>query len=463
MKNNIMSIAVTAGMLCATVPALAGGPSVGVVDVAATTSQIIVRLDRYEGPAGAIIGNRQLGRLAAAAGVALTPLRKMSGGARVLRLPDAMPVERVEELAERLAVLPEVDYAVPDRLMQPQLFTIISPAMTPNDPLFAQQWHYTDAVSGINLPAAWDITTGDANVHVAVIDTGILGNHEDLTGRWEGGYDFISTRFNARDGNGRDSDPSDEGDWFFGSSSSWHGSHVAGTIGASTNNQIGVAGIAFGSTIQPIRTLGRIGGFTSDIVDAMRWAAGLHVDGIPDNPNPAKVLNMSLGGGGACDIVYQSAVDDVVSAGSVIVVAAGNSGADAGDFSPASCDDVITVAAVGRSGDLASYSNYGSSVEISAPGGDIGDGVISTIDRGAKRPRGDDYAAYLGTSMATPHVAGVVALMFSVDPNLTPGQVLEILQDTARAFPVGSVCAADSEFCGAGILDAAAAVTAAGS
>lgn len=462
MNKDIMSIAVTACLIGGTGPALAGGPFVGVADVATTTSQIIVRLDRYEGPAGAIIGSRQLGRLAAAAGVSLTPLRKMSGDAWVLRLPDAMPVELVEVLAERLAVLPEVDYAVPDRLMQPQLFTIISPATTPNDPLFAQQWHYTDPVSGINLPAAWDMTTGDANIHVAVIDTGILGNHEDLTGRWEGGYDFISMRFNARDRNARDPDPSDEGDWFLGSSSSWHGSHVAGTIGAATNNQIGVAGIAFGSTIQPIRTLGRLGGFTSDIADAMRWAAGLHVDGIPDNPNPAKVLNMSLGGGGACDIVYQSAVDDVVSAGSVIVVAAGNSAADAAAFSPASCDDVITVAAVGPGGDLASYSNYGSTVEISAPGGDIGDGVISTIDSGTRRPSGDDYAAYLGTSMATPHVAGVVALMFSVDPNLTPEQVLEILQNTARAFPGSSDCHADADLCGAGILDAAAAVTAAG-
>ncbi|MBK1702325.1 S8 family serine peptidase [Thiococcus pfennigii] len=459
MNRGILSAGIAACLLCAAGSASAGGPLAEIAGESATTSQIIVRIDRDEGSASTRIDSRELGRLSAAAGVRLTPVREMSGGAWVLRLPQAMPIEHMDLLIERLSALPEVDYAVPDRVMRPQVFATV--VQGPNDPLYPDQWHYTDPVSGIGLPAAWQSTTGSPNIRVAVIDTGILGDHEDLTGRWQGGYDFITMPFNARDRDGRDADPSDNGDWFLGASSSWHGSHVAGTIGAATNNQTGVAGIAYSSKIQPLRVLGRLGGLSSDIVDAMRWAAGLSVPGIPANPNPAKVLNLSLGGGGACDVLYQSAIDDVVAAGSVVVVAAGNSNDDAGFYSPASCDDVVTVGAIGITGNRASYSNYGSTVEISAPGGDYDGGVLSTIDSGARRPRGDTYAEYAGTSMATPHVAGVVALMLSVNPTLTPAQVAQILQDTARAFPTGSACDLDPDLCGAGIVDAAAAVNAA--
>jgi serine protease len=170
---------------------------------------------------------------------------------------------------------------------------------------------------------------------------------------------------------------------------------------------------------------------------------------------------MSLGGSGACDAAWQAAVDDVVGEGSVLVVAAGNSAGNAANFTPASCDDLITVAATDPTGDLARYSNFGPSVEISAPGGDVqmtGGGVLSTLDSGTKAPAGDTYGAYNGTSMAAPHVAGVVALMLSVDPSLTPGEVLAALQSNARPFPNGTDCADDDDLCGAGILDAYAAV-----
>lgn len=438
--------------------ATAGGPSTSFQSIPNETSQIIVRLSRYDGTSDQQgISPFQLRRLNTVAGTALSRARVMSGGARVLALPRELPIDQVQAITDKLSRLPGVVYAVPDRIMQAM-------QLSPDDPRYSEQWHYYELIGGINLPDAWTITMGDMDVHVAVLDTGILGDHEDLAGQWLGGYDFISLRFSARDGDGRDPDPTDEGDYGFLRSSSWHGSHVAGTIGAATDNNIGVAGIAPGATIQPIRVLGRLGGFTSDIIDGMRWSAGLSVPGIPDNIDPAKVLNMSLGGGGTCNTVWQDAIDEIVAAGSVVVVAAGNSASDAASFSPASCDDVITVAATDRNGDLAYYSNFGSTVEISAPGGDTrgsaSDGVLSTVDSGNKSSEADSYAFYQGTSMATPHVAGVAALMFSVNPNLTPAQILGALQTSARPFPVSTDCAGDPNLCGAGILDAHAAVMA---
>ncbi|MFB1490496.1 MAG: S8 family serine peptidase [Thiocapsa sp. C3-sup] len=454
-----------AGFLIAgtSAPALAASSDVAVDPTSTEVSALIVRLERYDGSARDLgISPAQLARMTQAAGLRLSRVRAMSGDARVLSLPARLPLERAQAIVDRIKVLPGVAYAVPDRIMFPQLFTA-SPTvqLAPDDPLYEDQWHYFSPIGGINLPAAWDLTVGDPDIHVAVLDTGIRGEHEDLVGQWSGGYDFINSRFNARDRNGRDADPTDPGDYSFFQSSSWHGTHVAGTIGAATDNATGVAGIAFGATIQPVRTLGRLGGITSDILDAMRWSAGLSVPGVPDNSNPAKVLNMSLGGSGACDAAWQSAVDDVVGEGSVLVVAAGNSSSDEANFTPASCDDLITVAATDPTGDLARYSNFGPGIEISAPGGDVqmpGGGILSTLDSGTKAPTGDTYGAYNGTSMATPHVAGVVALMFSVNPSLTPGEVLAALQSSARPFPNGTDCGDDPDLCGAGILDAYAAV-----
>lgn len=393
-----------------------------------------------------VAGNRQ--------GVQLSHLRRTGQGADVIKLDKRMSLEQARALARDLkAGDATIEYAEPDRILQAQL--------SPTDELYAQQWHYFDTVGGINAPAAWDKVTG-TGVVVAVLDTGVRP-HADLAANLLPGYDFIIDTLVSNDGNGRDADASDPGDattaglCYSGSpasSSSWHGTHVAGTIAAVTNNASGVAGVAFGAKVLPVRVLGRCGGYTSDIADAMIWAAGGAVTGVPANPNPAKVINLSLGGAGACDITSQNAINAARARGATVVVAAGNSNADASQFSPASCAGVVTVAATGKTGGKASYSNFGSVVSLAAPGGDGSNGVISTWNTGTNVPGSDGYAAYLGTSMATPHVSGVAALMLSRNASLSPDQVASILTSTARPFP--ATCSP----CGAGIVNASAAVDA---
>ena len=393
--------------------------------------------------------------------VRMTHLRGTALGANVLRLDHHMTNADAAALARDIAAAdPDVEYAEPDRILRP-LFT-------PNDTYYASQWHYYESTAGLNLPAAWDLSTGTGIV-VAVIDTGYRP-HADLAANIVPGYDFITDTAVSNDGNGRDADASDPGDAIVAGecgsgyptqdqSSSWHGTHVAGTIAAVTNNGTGVAGVAFGAKVQPVRVLGKCGGYTSDIADAIIWASGGTVSGVPANTTPARVLNLSLGGSGACDTTTQNAINSARSRNAVVVVAAGNSNANAANYSPASCTGIVTVAAVNRSGGRAYYSNYGSVVEVAAPGGDMtsaaANGILSTLNAGTTTPGADVYAYYQGTSMATPHVAGVVALMLAKNASLTPDQVITMLQSTARAFP------ATCSQCGAGIVDAAAAVKAA--
>jgi serine protease len=441
------------------------------------TNQLIVKYKSsaaaFQRPAGADV----LQGLSTRAGVSLKYMRTMSGNAHVLRLPQRLPLSQVQVLAARLMTSPDVEYAEPDQLRFAIKDTravlpapVSRPSMlNPNDPLYANQWDM-NGTWGINAPAAWSITTGSSSVVVAVIDTG-LTNHAEFTGHTVPGYDFISDTQIANDGNGRDSDPSDPGDWVssddiasgqFASkcgpeNSSWHGTHVAGTIGAIGNNGVGIAGIGWNTMILPVRVLGKCGGYDSDIIDGMRWSAGLAVSGVPTNTHPARVLSLSLGGSGACSTSYQSAINAVNSAGAVVVVAAGNDNLDAGNSTPANCSGVITVAATGASGDKAYYTNYGALVEISAPGGGDSDvGILSTLNTGTQGPLADTYAYYYGTSMATPHVSGVAALLFAVDPALTPAQVLQILRSTSKAFPAGSLC--NTSNCGSGIVNAGSAV-----
>lgn len=393
--------------------------------------------------------------------VRMTHLRGTALGANVLRLDHHMTNADAAALARDIAAAdPDVEYAEPDRILRP-LFT-------PNDTYYASQWHYYESTAGLNLPAAWDLSTGTGIV-VAVIDTGYRP-HADLAANIVPGYDFITDTAVSNDGNGRDADASDPGDAIVAGecgsgyptqdqSSSWHGTHVAGTIAAVTNNGTGVAGVAFGAKVQPVRVLGKCGGYTSDIADAIIWASGGTVSGVPANATPARVLNLSLGGSGTCDTTTQNAINSARSRNAVVVVAAGNSNANAANYSPASCTGIVTVAAVNRSGGRAYYSNYGSVVEVAAPGGDMtsaaANGILSTLNAGTTTPGADVYAYYQGTSMATPHVAGVVALMLAKNASLTPDQVITMLQSTARAFP------ATCSQCGAGIVDAAAAVKAA--
>jgi subtilisin family serine protease len=420
------------------------------------------------------------GQLSAAAGTSLQFVREMSGGAFVfagaaemvgtsgveLEAPSfrCISLEQAQAAADGMMRLPEVEYAEVDR--------ILTISRTPNDPQYGSQWHYAAPMTnnyGINAPAAWDITTGSASVVVAVVDTGYT-NHADLAGRILPGYDMISSLDMANDGGGRDSDASDPGDWVTanycyagapGMTSSWHGTHVAGTIGANTNNGAGVAGVNWAARILPVRVLGLCGGTMSDISDGIRWAAGVAVPGVPANPTPADVINVSITGVGSCGFTEQSAINEAVAAGATVVIAAGNNGDNASFYTPASCSGAITVAATDRTGDLADYSNWSTTlIELSAPGGDtstVVNGVLSTLNAGLTSPAGDTYAYYQGTSMAAPHVAGVASLLYGMSPNLTPTQVRQILQGTVTAFPASSTCPTYGD-CGSGIVNAGAAV-----
>ncbi|TKB56232.1 S8 family peptidase [Ferrimonas aestuarii] len=346
-----------------------------------------------------------------------------------------------------------------DRMMQPMA--------TPNDSRYDDQWHYFEAAAGMNLPAAWDNATGAGSV-VAVLDTGYRP-HADLNANLLPGYDMINDTFVSVDGDGRDNDATDPGDHVLqgecgngypeqDQGSSWHGTHVAGTVAAVSNNNAGVAGVAYDAKIVPVRVLGKCGGYTSDIADGIIWASGGSVSGVPANANPADVINMSLGGGGSCSSVTQSAINTARANGATVVVAAGNSNANASNYTPASCDGVITVASLGRDASRAYYSNYGSVVDVSAPGGAMsfaGDpnGILSTYNSGSTTPGSDSYDYLQGTSMAAPHVAGLVALLYEADSNMTPDNAESILKSTARAD--------DCSNCGVGLVDSAAAVTAA--
>ncbi len=388
-------------------------------------------------------------------GAKLQPMHSIATGAHVMKMNRKLSLAEAGALAkEMMARDPSIEYAEPDRIM--------TRMMTPNDPRYTEQWHYYEATGGLRLPAAWDSSTG-AGVRVAVIDTGYRP-HADLSGQILAGYDFISDTAVANDGNGRDSDASDPGDWVSASEcyagnpasgSSWHGTHVAGTIAAATNNGVGVAGVAFGAKIVPVRVLGKCGGYTSDIADAIVWSSGGTVSGVPNIAARAQVINMSLGGGGACDTTTQNAINSARSRGTVVIVAAGNENQNASNSNPANCSGVVTVAATTRAGGKASYSNYGTVVDVAAPGGGTGGSILSTLNSGTSSPGSDTYAGYQGTSMATPHVAGVAALMLAKNAALTPDQIESKLKSTARAFP--ATCSG----CGTGIVDAAAAVASA--
>jgi streptogramin lyase len=391
------------------------------------------------------------------AGVSLRYFRDMASGAKVMRLPTEMPIEQVEEVAKRIAANHQVEFAEPDYRMFPML--------VPSDPGYGAQWHLNDLLGGINAPAAWDITTGSTATVVAVLDTGIT-NHPDLQTRMLPGYDFVTDVLRANDSDGRDDDPSDPGDWINAAdkatsqfsdctirTSSWHGTMVSGAIGAIANNGLRGVGIDWAAQLLPVRVLGKCGGLTSDITDGMLWAAGISVSGVPDNANPAKVINMSLGSKGSCPNAYQAAVTQIVNAGKIIVTSAGNDNS-ADDHRPASCSGVISVAAIGRSGARASYSNFGSKVTITAPGGDGGD-FITTGNTGTTTPNQANTVGTSGTSFAAPVVAGVVSLMLAVRPTLDAPTVTRLLRASARPFP-DSTCT--TSICGAGIVDAAAAV-----
>jgi alpha-tubulin suppressor-like RCC1 family protein len=439
------------------------------------TDQLIVRV-RGPGvpPASAALerGAALASRLSMQGGELMAHHRVMGDGSHVMKLLRRLPTAQIEAIARRFADDAEVIEVLPDR--------IAFPTLTPNDPQFAAQWALSLA-NGVNAPGAWDVTTGSSNVVIGVIDTGKL-DHADLAGRWIGGYDFIADTNRSNDGDGRDANAADPGDWVTLAESAsgplqgcavtnsrWHGTAMAGIIAATGNNATGIAGLNWSSGILPVRVVGKCGGYTSDIVDGMRWAVGIAIPNVPANSNPADVLNVSLATLGACDSAFQTAINEVTAAGVPIVVSAGNNSASASSYSPGNCNGVITVAAVDRNGGLTNYSNTGSAVVLSAPGG-VGaaaDAVATTFDSGTTTPANDNaYASLNGTSIAAAHVTGIASLMLSARPTLGAGDVKEIVRNTSRAFPgnaqaMGSYANCSQALCGLGIADAAEATRAA--
>ncbi|MCA3866236.1 MAG: S8 family peptidase, partial [Burkholderia sp.] len=368
-------------------------------------------------------------------------------------------------LAQAFAADSDVDYAEPDHPMQIR--------DTPSDPLYSQQWYLSDPTAGIDLPPAWTVTKGSPTVVTAVLDTGYRP-HADIVGNLLPGYSFITNVNTSNNGLSRGPDATDPGDWVTQqelsnasgpyyqcesqpSDSSWHGTRVMGVIGATANNGTGIAGVSWLGRILPVRVLGKCGGVTSDIADGMRWAAGIPVNGVPTNPTPAKVINLSLGGVGACSTTFQQAIDDVTAKGVTVVVAAGNDGLSTGLDQPANCRGVISVGATDATGRRASFSNFGADVSLSAPGVNI----LSTSNTGTTTPGSDTYGLANGTSLATPQVTGVAALMLSVNGNLTPAQIQQKLQGGTRAAKLAAGTSCTAMPAGSGILDAGAAVAAA--
>ncbi|MES9807228.1 S8 family peptidase [Streptomyces cinereoruber] len=407
---------------------------------------------------------------AAKTGEKLSFERRLAAGSALVDLGDSTTQQDVTKVMDAFRADPAVASVEPD-------IRAYAMAVTPNDTDYAKQWDLFEPTGGMNVPAAWDKTTG-SGVTVAVIDTGYAA-HSDLAANVVSGYDFISSSGDARDGNGRDADAKDEGDWNAtdnecglgskASTSSWHGTHVAGTIGAVTSNAKGIAGIAYDAKIQPVRVLGKCGGSSADIADAITWASGGTVPGVPANPTPAKVVNLSLGGASStCPSVYQTAINGAVARGTTVVVAAGNSNANTSGFTPANCSNVITVASTSREGNRSYYSNYGTVVDVSAPGGETRratdtpgtvttpeNGILSTLNSGSTTQSTENYKPYQGTSMAAPHIAGLAALLKSAKSTLTPADIESAIKANARPLP--GTC---SGGCGAGIADAAKTVNA---
>jgi serine protease len=476
------------------------------------------------------LGADRVAAFSTRAGVAMRGFRPMSGNASVLRLDSPMTLSEAKAAAARIAADPEVLYAEPD--LPVRAFQTVPP-----DASFTlREWHffaptqvYTDRAldlsgnkqvlptGGANLPGAWATTQGLSSIVVALIDSGVALTHPELAGALLPGFDFVSsdagglpTNFVANDGTGRDNDPTDPGDWISvadktnhpdecddgdpnQTDSSWHGTHMAGTIvgqwgnGAGSNPPPGTstAGIAPNARLLPVRALGKCGGTSSDVADAIVWSAGGTVPGgVPPNPNPARIINLSLGStGGTCSATYNAAIA-AVSGQALVVAASGNDGV-VGVSQPANCPGVLAVTGHAINGDSADYANVGPEVGISSPGGgaatqlvttpaivdtDIGFYTWSSVLFGATTPAstetggtrsGPAVGGFTGTSGATANVAAVAALVLSAKPSLTVSELRNAIVNTARPHPPGGFCATGQpgqNMCGRGLLDASAAV-----
>lgn len=381
-------------------------------------------------------------------------IERTLGSVYIVSVADGITRPQREALIERLNADPRIRYAEAPGRVRAQF--------VPNELATSGQWYLTDSY-GINAPAAWDMNRGDRDRVVALLDTGILP-HEDLqSDRILPGYDFVSDPVYANDGDGRDADPSDPGDAVVADecgpgtpamNSSWHGLQVAGVLAATADNGIGIAGVDHRARLLPLRVLGKCGGDFVDVLEAMLWAAGVSISGVPDNPVPAQVINMSFSGIGECSLPVQDIIDEVTARGVVIVAAAGNDAADAGQRVPANCRGVIAVTATDRQGDHADYANNGSVIDIAAPGGDGAAPIRTLVNNGLTSPAGDGYTTAIGTSFSAAMVSGAATLLLAENAGLTPLDVLFHLQSGSQLFPAGSTCSTLN--CGSGILDMAA-------
>ncbi len=369
----------------------------------------------------------------------------------VIQTSKTLNKNEAKEFMAKVASDPDVASVEPDYINYPAAEGDITFQF--NDPQYSKQWNLTNPTTGVQNTGNARLRRG-AYVKVAVLDTGYVP-HPDLVTGMANGYDFVSDPLSARDGNGRDPNPLDEGDYApynlckdqaNAHTSTWHGTHVAGIIGARGNNGMGIVGVADLARVQPVRVLGRCGGRTSDIADAIIWAAGGHVDGVPDNTYPAKIINMSIGTVTRCPAAYQRAIDIARSKGALVVAAAGNGNTEASKYAPANCMGVITVGATTKEGKRASFSNYGTRVNISAPGENILSLSVNSLDRPDNTKF--TYVYESGTSMAAPHVSALLAQQLVNGTSMTTQQV-------ERAFTLagGNRIKCDKVFCSRGIIN----------
>lgn len=382
--------------------------------------------------------------------------RETSFGAFRIQVGQDLSPKELDDLIEKLSDDPRISEAEEDIFLSANL-------VPPNDSKYQEQWAYNGSSSGlidINAESIWSKTSGNKDVTVAVIDTGYVP-HDDMPSGFNRGWDFISDASSARDGDGRDPNPADEGTWGR-YNSSWHGLQVSSIIAAKTNNGLGIAGLAPQTDLMHVRVLGENGlGRMSDISDAIIWASGSPVSNVHPT-NAARVINLSLGAKSNCGTGLQRAIDRARANGAVVIAAAGNDSDEASGHTPANCDGVISVAAVNSDGTLSSYSNSGGyifgrgyGVDLSAPGGEYHtDPQIAAANSGSQRPsRFSTYRSFTGTSAAAPYVSGAAALLLSVNPFLSPDQVETALERNAEK---GTGCSK----CGSGFLNVKAAVDA---
>jgi serine protease len=450
--------------------------------------------------------------LMARTGLTLRAARSITEAMHVIRVTPAVAGEPIAATLERLRSDPEVEYAQVDQRRYPH-------ATTPNDPLLSEQWYLQQGSattpSAVDAVTAWDTTTGSTGIVIADLDTGVRFEHPDL--QWAGsggrllpGYTFISDTVIANDGDTQDADASDPGDWVIqadlskpecsratAGSSSWHGTRVSGLLGALSNNGTGIAGVTWSAWLLPVRVLGKCGGLDSDIVAGMLWAAGIPVSGVPKNPYPARIENMSLGGTGSCLPLYADVIAQLTAKGVLVVVSAGNEGGPVD--APANCAGVAGVAGLRHAGTKVGYSSLGPEVALSAPAGNCVNTapgstclypITSTTNQGTTTPTANGYTDQLsnpnlGTSFSAPLVSGIAGLMLAVNGNLTSAQLIARLKEGSRPFPQTSpgtvppppmchvptgpsdvqasecICTLDGHTCGAGMASASGALNAA--